>query len=80
MADQTITVTIPAGDSVVLALGIIMTAKGRVVIGDNTAPLLTTNANDPKPLLMMLELARNEINHQPSADVPFRASAGLVRS
>ena len=80
MADQTITVTIPAGQTVVQALGIIMTAEGRVVVGNNTSPTITANGSDPDPLLLMLEQARNEINKIPSAATPFRGARGLVRS
>ena len=80
MADQTITVTIPAGQTVVAALGVIMTHEGRVVLGNNTSPTITANATDPKPLLMMLEQARNEINKIPSAAVAFRGANTLVRS
>ena len=80
MAVQTITVTIPAGQTVVAAMGIIMTHEGRVVMGNETAPTITANATDPKPLLMMLEQARNEINKIPTADVPFRAANALLRS
>jgi len=80
MAVQTITVTIPAGQTVVAALGVIMTLEGRVVLGNETAPKITSNATDPKPLLMMLEQARNEVNKIPSADVPLRSAQGLVRS
>lgn len=80
MADQTITVTIPAGQTVVAALGIIMTHEGRVVIGDNTAPVIDTTTR-PKHLLMMLEHARNEINKFPTGPLTaFRAANGLVRS
>jgi hypothetical protein len=80
MADQTMTVTIPATQTVVAAMGIIMTHEGRVVIGNNTSPIITANATDPKVLFLMLELARNEINKSPSNDVPFRAANQLVRS
>ena len=80
MADQTITVTIPAGDTVVQALGILMTQKGRIVVGNNTSPTISQSTSDPKPLLMMLEQARNEIVKNPPSDVPFRGSNTLVRS
>lgn len=80
MADQTITVTIPASQTVVSAIGIIMTHEGRIVVGNNTAPTITANATDPKPLLIMLEHARNEINKIPTAAIPFRGANTLLRS
>jgi hypothetical protein len=80
MADQTITVTIPAAQTVVAALGIILTHEGRIILGNNTSPTITANATDPKVLMLMLEQARNEINKIPTADVPFRGSNSMVRS
>lgn len=80
MADQTITTTIPAGQTVVAAMGIIMTHEGRVVMGNNTAPTIVAGTTDPKVLLLMLEQARNEIQKIQTVKAPFRAANTLVRS
>ena len=76
MADQTITVTIPAGQTVIAALGIIMTVEGRVVAENKTSPIV----NDPKIQLMMLEQARNEIGKTPANLALVTAARGLRRS
>jgi len=80
MADQNITVTIPAGQTVVQAIGIIMTHEGRIVVENKTAPTYSSVTSDPKPVLMMLEQARNEINKTPNSSTPLRSANTLVRS
>ena len=73
MANQIITVEIPAGETVLADLGIIITLEGRVVATSATT-------NDPKILLMMLEQARNEIDKVPANLVSITGTKGLRRS
>ena len=77
MADQTITVTIPSGQTVVAGLGIILTHEGRIVVGNGTSPLLSTI--DPKTQLLMVEQARNEISKL-FTGTPLRSANNMVRS